>query len=118
VPRLNLSDSLTIGPINTKKLMADIEPICTVNCDVNFNGVVFSNKFEETHRNPPYQQNSGLSHLRLTRRTENSKGTANLKDTTRRLFGVLRTAWHWNLAVDTKLGFRMSSLQLKIGSNC
>jgi hypothetical protein len=24
VPRLNLSDSLTIGPINTKKLMADI----------------------------------------------------------------------------------------------
>jgi hypothetical protein len=42
--------------------MADIEPICTVNRDVNFNGVVFSNKFEETYRNPPYQQNSGLSH--------------------------------------------------------
>jgi hypothetical protein len=40
-----------------KKLMADIEPICTVNYDVNFNGVVFSNKFEETYRNPPYQQN-------------------------------------------------------------
>jgi hypothetical protein len=79
VPRPNLLDSLTIGPINIKKLMADIEPICTVNYDVNFNGVVFSNKFEDT-----VSTNSGLSHP--------PAGTANLKDTTRRLFGVLRTA--------------------------
>ena len=57
MPRLTLSDSLT-SAITTENLMADIELICTV----NFNGVVFSNKFEETYRNPPYQQNSELSH--------------------------------------------------------
>ena len=91
MPRLNLSDSSTIGPI-TKKLMADIEPICTVNCDVNFNGVVFSNKFEETYRNPPYQQNSGLSHSSAD---SQDRELTNLKDSTRRLFGVLRTAWDW-----------------------
>jgi hypothetical protein len=67
--------------------MADIEPICTVNCDVNFNGVVFSHK---TYRNPPYQQNSGLSHPPADSQDRKLKGHLELEGQDSKTFWSLQ----------------------------